>query len=186
MPLYYQILYGGVEGGDDGYGVAYLPIGQAVGGCFHAPRIFHLPYIGVVTEWKTLTLELRDGGYPDYLASNIGSRMCSTRLKDILQSLAAPIDELHWLPIEVTLGTESRPYWILHFPNPPDVLNKERTIFAGCCVVKPVLAKEVVGNHQVFSYPRAGQLKLFVSEQVKRAIEAAGCTGGHFSRSAMR
>lgn len=145
--------------------------------------LFTLPYTGVVEGWHPLVLELRAGEFVDYLSSNLGCRLCSDRLKGILQSCASSDDELQWLAVEVHRGTEKRTYWVLHFPNPPDVLSPDKSIFAGEFVVKPVLSKDTIGSHQVFSFPKGGELPLFVAEPVKRAIEAAGYTGMEFCRA---
>jgi hypothetical protein len=170
MALYYQVLF------DEKavYGVAETV--SKVG-------LFTLPYGGVVEDWQPLVLALREGEFSDYLSSNLGCRLCSDRLKGILQKCASPDDKLQWLAVEVHRGAEQRDYWILHFPVPPDVLNKGKSILAGDFVVKPVLSEGAIGQHQVFAYPKAGEMKLFVAEPVKRAIEAAGCTGMELSRA---
>lgn len=166
---YFRILFD-----DQGtFGVAYTVVKQ---------RMFTLPDSGLVQDWKPPSLELRKGEFADYLASDLGCRLCSERLRSILQENASPDDELQWLDIEVSRGSERRVYSILHFPNPPDIVSKEGSIFAGDFVVKPVLLRAAIGNHTVFSYPKAGELMLFVAESVKRAIEAVGCTGIEFSR----
>src|SRR6516165_2778709 len=85
--------------------------------------LFFLPDSGKVDRWQPLVLELRDGDYPDYLASNLGCRLCSERLKGILHSRASPADVLEWLEVVVRKYDQDRRYFILHFPQPPDVLN---------------------------------------------------------------
>ncbi len=179
MSMYFKALFE-----DEDYsGVAYIEKSQETGTWFPPPGIFFLPDTGFVESWQPLVLELRDGGFADYLASNLGCRLCSERLKGIFQSCASSDDELQWLAVEVHKGAEKRTYWVLHFPNPPDVLNWDKSILAGDFVVKPVLSKDATSGHQIFAYPRAGKLSLFVAEPVKRAIEAAGCTGMELSRA---
>jgi hypothetical protein len=148
--------------------------------------LFTLPYAGIVKGWQPLILDLIEGDFADYLSSNLGCRMCSTSLQDILSTHASSDDELQWLPVSVRRGVEHRTYSILHFPNPPDVLNKAKSIFAGGFVVKPVLSGSAIGNRRVFSFPKGGELPLFVDEQVKIAIETAGCTGLELSRAAVQ
>ena len=170
MTVYYQICFD-----EDGvFGVAKT---------IEKGDLFTLPYSGDVEGWQPLILDLIEGDFADYLSSNLGCRMCSKRLKDIFDAHASSDDKFQWLPVIVRRGIKQCIYSILHFPNPPDVLNKDKSIFAGEFVVKPVLSKSAVGKHQVFSYPKAGELKLFVSKQVKIAIEAAGCTGLELSRA---
>jgi hypothetical protein len=145
--------------------------------------LFFLPDSGRVENWQPINLVLRDGGFPDYLASNLGCRLCSEVLKRILDDGAAPADELQWLEVRVRKDTEQRPYYILHFPNPPDVLDKSRTIFAGDFVVKAVLSIEKTKDHRVFAYPGCGCLPLFVAGDVNRAIQKHVCTGLEISRA---
>lgn len=142
-----------------------------------------LPYDGVVENWSPLKVQLTEGVFTDYLANDLGVRLCSERLKNILQQHASSHDELQWLPVEVKGGEESRTYSILHFPKPPDILNKNKSLIASDFVVKPVFLKDAISRHQVFAYSKAGQLKLFVSESVKDAIEAEQCTGMEISRA---
>lgn len=41
-----------------------------------------LPESGVrIDSWKSINLELRCGGYADYLSSDLGGRLCSEKLK---------------------------------------------------------------------------------------------------------
>ncbi|MBD3673729.1 MAG: hypothetical protein HUJ26_09420 [Planctomycetaceae bacterium] len=138
---------------------------------------FYLPYTGFVEDWEPLVLRLTEGESCDYLSSNLGCRLCSGKLKNIFEDGAASTDKLQWLPVEVQSDAESLTYWILHFPDPPDVLDLEKSILAGDFVVKPVFAREKLYDHAVFSYPEAGELTFFVSEPVKCTIENASCTG---------
>ena len=139
--------------------------------------LFFLPYSGRVSDWQPPTLELRDGGYPDYLASTLGCRLCSDKLRSILDAHAGPADELQWLPVRVRSGRQERPFFVLHFPSPPDVLDKTETIFAGSFVVKAVLSDSAVADYRVFGYPECGELPLLIAEDVKIAIERERCTG---------
>lgn len=173
MTTYYQVLFD-----EDGvFGVAKT---------IEKGDLFTLPYSGAVEGWQPLMLDLIEGDFADYLSSNLGCRMCSKRLQDILEAHASSDDMLQWLPVIVRRGVEQRIYSILHFPNPPDILNKDKSIFAGEFVVKPVISKSAIGSHKVFAYPKAGETKLFVNEQVKIAVEAAGCTGLELSRAAVQ
>jgi len=168
--MYYKVLFD-----EDGvFGVA-----QTV----EKGDLLTLPYSGVVENWQPLVLELRQGDFADYLSSNLGCRLCSDRLKGVLQNGASSDDELQWLAVEVHRGAEKRPYWVLHFPNPPDVLNRNKSILAGEFVVKPVLSRDAIISHQVFSFPKGGKLPLFVAESVERVIKAAGFTGMELSRA---
>ena len=170
MSNYYRVMFRDDED---------APLVETIG----ASDIFSLPDTGKVADWNTLVLEFADGEYSDYLASDLGCRLCSERLKVVLDSHTGPSDEIQWLKVLVRHGTEERPYYVLHFPNPPDVLDKKKTIFAGGdFVVKPVLSKESARGHRVFAYPNCGCLPLFVCEDVKNEIKKEKLTGMVFSK----
>ena len=170
MGRYYRLL----AAEDYNFGVAYDAAGST---------LFLLPDEGRAEGWMPKVLGLREGGYADYLASELGCRLCSERLKGILEEGASELDVLQWLEVEVTKGEEKRRYYILHFPMPPDVLDGSRTLYAAAdVVVKAVLSKDRAEGHRVFGFPKAGMLRTIVSKEVKRAIEAAKCTGLSFSK----
>lgn len=170
MNKYYDI----VNGGDETLGVAFAD----------REELFFLPDPGIVKDWEPMTLELRDGEFADFQADNLGCRLCSDRLKRILEEHASPDDDLQWLPVTVRQGRKRRAYWILHFPNPPDIVNKKKSVYDYGSLTDLVLLESRIGGHQVFSYPTGGQLPLLISEKVKRAIQAARCTGMEFYRVA--
>ena len=174
--MYHKILFSD----DARFGVAYLRPGKRSAVCFPEGDLLWLPYQGMVEDWEQLRLNLQDGEFSDYLASDLGCRMCSLKLKEVLQAHATGNDHLQWLPVTVHHGREKRVYFILHFPNPPDVLNPDRTLFTNGVVLKAALDREKVAGHEVLTYPEGGNIVLYVSEGVRAAIEAAGCTGNHF------
>jgi hypothetical protein len=162
---------------DDILGVAYTV--EKVGQIF-------LPGPGPVENWVERVFELRQGTFSDHLSTNFASRVCSERLRAILDSLASEDDKLQWLRIKVRSAEEELPYFILHFPEPPDVLEKEACILFDGQLVKPVFSRERLARHNVFTYPGKYVHSLFVSDGVKRSIESAGCTGIQFSRAPVK
>jgi hypothetical protein len=172
MADYYKVLFQEDE---------HLGVGQTV----EQTGLFFLPDAGKIENWKPIVLELRNGDYPDYLASNLGCRPCSERLKAILTARASPSDSLQWLDVLVKKQGEERRYSILHFPEPPNVLDKKETTFAGDFVVKAVLSRDAAAGHQVFAYPKCGCLPLFISDEVMCRIQADKCTGMEISKARM-
>lgn len=142
------------------------------------------PYRGRIRNWNPVMMRLCDGGFPDYLSSDLGGRICSERLKTILSQGASSKDVLQWLEVSVKTGRTVKNYHILHFPRPPCVLNADKTVFAGDdFVVKAVLCAKAIEPHSVFCYPKNEGIALFVSENVKQAIEKARCTGIDFYKA---
>jgi len=157
--------------------------GLGVGRILVGPERLDLPDQGRVESWVPIIMELKDGDFPDYLANDLGCRLCSERLRTIFEKSASSTDELQWLKVLVRNSVKEQTYFILHFSQPPDVLDKQKTIFADHFVVKPVLSRVLVGKHQVFGYPRCGPLKLFISHHVKSAVEEQGCTGMEIAKA---
>jgi len=160
---------------DDPSGVAYGP---------EESDLFILPEEGFVRTWAALQFTLKDGDYGDYLANDKGCPLCSARLKNIMETTRSQSDALQWLDVTVISETgEVRDYYILHFTRSFEVLDRSRTIFAGGdFVVKAVIDIKSVGTHQIFTFPTGGGKRMILSEQVKKAIEAGGCTGLEFSK----
>ena len=167
---YYAILYADEEA----VGVAYG----------RSSELLLLPYSGTVDDWDVPTLDLREGGFADYQPSNLVVRLCSARLRNVLEQQKSAYDIFQWLDVVVESPAERRTYYILHFPEPPDVLDADKTLFAGGdFVVKPVFSRAKVSAHSVFSYVKGGGLSLFVSSDVRSVLESHGLTGMQFSRT---
>ncbi|QLQ17016.1 MAG: hypothetical protein HZY73_16680 [Micropruina sp.] len=136
-------------------------------------------------HWPPLDLTVDEGVPTDYLANNLGVRLCSPRLRTILDQGAGPSDELQWLDAHVIDQHGSRPYHVLHFPTVPDVLDRGHTIWVDDeLVVIPVIASGKVAHHRIFTIPGGG-IRMIVANDVRLAIRAARCTGISFSRVAV-
>jgi hypothetical protein len=141
-----------------------------------------MAYAGYIGDWKPLYFTLGEGTVEDYSGNNYAFRLCSERLRDILEGRRAAIDKVQWLAAPVT-DTQGRvlPYSILHFTETPEVIDRTKSMLAGPVIVKPCLNHRLVGAHRVFSLPE-DTVTLIISDEVKQAIEDAGCTGMGFSR----
>lgn len=138
---------------------------------------------GPVSDWGVRRYDLEERVVIDYLPNNDAFRMCSDRLRDVLDRQRGDGDVLQWLQAVVTdpRGSDLT-YWVLHFPESPEVINRERSIFSDeGHVIKRVLDMQLVAEHRVFSFPH-DSVSLVISDSVRRAIRAAGCEGMEFSR----
>jgi len=140
---------------------------------------------GEVTDWKVLNFVLDEGVQVDYLANSFAFRLCSQKLRDVIDGNSAKEDVVQWLPAVVTgVDGVEMVHWVLHFPDPPEVLNVSKTLMAGPVIVKACLDAALVAGHQVFGFPNES-VRLIVAGDVRRAIERTGCTGMAFSRVPM-
>lgn len=137
---------------------------------------------GSLSDWKPLRFRLGKGIVTDYLANSFAIRLCSERLRNVIDRNRGEDDSLQWLPATVdSLDGKEAPYWVLHFPDVPNVLNVSRSVMAGPMIVKAFLDASLVNEHRVFSFPNES-LRLIVAGIVRAAIEDNGCSGMKFSR----
>jgi hypothetical protein len=136
---------------------------------------------GRVSEWVEARL-LVDREPTDYLANDLGVRLCSARLRQVIDEAKGPDDVLQWLPVDV-VGPHGRhaTYYVLHLVTHPDVLDRQLSIVGRQgFVVRPVIDLRRVAAHRVFGFPGANT-RLIVAESVRRAIETRSCTGIEFA-----
>jgi hypothetical protein len=139
---------------------------------------------GEVREWTPLRW-LVDGTPTDYLANDLALRLCSPRLRAVIESALSPDDEVQWLdaPVRDQAGNEAL-YHVLHVVSRPDVWDDARTIrVGGSKIVKPVVDVGLVGSRQVIAMP--GEVtRLIIAGALREAIEGAKCTGLDYTKVA--
>lgn len=148
---------------------------------------FEVPNEGRVLNWKPITLVLKGGPPSDYQGSNPTYRVCSKKLKLIIEEHQSPQDEIQWLPM-ILIEEEGKEleYFILHFPESYDVIDKEKSIiFGGDQIVKPIFSLNKINGHEIFNYDPFNFLGFVISESVKKGIEKAGCTNLSISKVPM-
>lgn len=164
---YYEVSSGADIGGRAG--VAYI---QDFNG------IDLLPKQGLVDNWSTKHFFLKEGEYTDYLTANIGCRLCSQRLHDVLEKCKSEGDIIQWLDAEVESESgEKRPYFILHFPVLFDAIDKKRSKYVRDILTKQIINPKVCVGHTVFGYIEESRISFTVSETVRKELKRAGCTG---------
>lgn len=129
-------------------------------------------------------MELRQGLYADFLSNETGGRLCSSKLREIIEENRTAIDSLEWLEVDVLCGDEVRPYAFLHFPLDLDILNEDMTKRVDGFIIKPVFDTAKIYGRNIFSIPGQSSIRLYVSEVMKRKIEMSDVTGVSFLRMA--
>lgn len=129
-------------------------------------------------------LEVRGTALTDYLANDVGGRLCSARMRSVLEGVKGERDSLTFLEVPVKTTSGVQPFYFLRFLRPDGtVLNKERSIMAGEAIVKPVLSKANITGREVFTIPGDEDVIWFVSQTAKDALIASGCTGIEFGKA---
>ncbi len=135
-----------------------------------------------IRNWQTLSFKMEKGVMADLLPNNITLKLCSKKLKDIIEKYKSVNDKIQWLPVCVDKAGQKEDYYILHLYEYLDVLNKENTIFGAYnSVIKPVISKTSVGDHMIFTF-RGRESTFFISEDVKKHIEKEKCVGIEFDK----
>lgn len=133
------------------------------------------------TNWDPPLLEATGRDLDDYLANDIGLRLCSPKLREVIDRCALGSDDLEWLEARVIFHNESHQFFALNPPVHPEVIDPIGTIYSGeRFVVRPVISLEHAAGHNVFSF-QEGSVRTIISEAVRHAIENAGCTGVDFA-----
>ena len=143
-----------------------------------------IPDQGKITDWKPIIFNLIDGSFSDYQANSEVCRLCSEKLRSILDTFKSQTDEIQWLPVTVrSKEGEEREYYILHFENEYDVIDWDQSITVDKhFVVKPVFSIKKIDKHKVFNYPSSQGMGLLISEDIKNEVEKAGCTNLSISK----
>lgn len=143
---------------------------------------------GLIDGWVELVLELRPlergESFADCLPCVKGFDVYSERMRTTIEAVLLPGDVVQWLPTIVADGTgdDRRRYWVMHPPHGPEAVDQEASTRAPepIGLVKAVLDPEKVADRHVMKYPYG--FPPIVSEEVRHALEQAGCSGMHFER----
>jgi hypothetical protein len=142
------------------------------------------------------------GGFDDYLINDCLYTLCSEKLKSVIQAGQGPNDMVEWHPTVVHGNGETLPYYVLHLPVIRAVLDEQRSVFYSYhdflvwdfkhrlgvepppdlptrSVIKYAFNADALLDCHIFGR-EDGNWDWFVSNTLKRAIEAAGCTGMEF------
>jgi hypothetical protein len=159
---------------------------------FSSPKIDSvelIPNTGVISSWSPLDLFVKPGEWEgplaDYIHNDLGVRLCSKRLIELLEKIRSDDDKVQWLPAYVTdLEGNQVEYYVLHFPEPPDVLNlaQGETIYDkdSGVLIRPCISQDKAEAHRIFNIPGL-YITTIVDESVKVVLELEGMTGIEFS-----
>jgi hypothetical protein len=137
-----------------------------------------------LTDWTEWEYTLTEGGFSDYQPESDGLRLCSDVLRRTLDAAKGPKDRLQWLPVWVTDDKrDRRRYWVLHFPEPADVLRTELIGTGANQRPQQVLDAAKLSGREVLPTPDGSFVSFLVSERARAAIERAECVGLQFLRT---
>jgi hypothetical protein len=142
-----------------------------------------LPKDGLITQWTIPDMRLTRGQFTDYLGSETpGWRICSTKMRDILDQFRVDDDSIQWLEVYVADHKgEKRSYFVLRIGRGQVLLKPEKTKFADDgSVIRPFLDSAKLSDKFIIRLPE-DRSRWMISEEVKFALQQGQCTGVVFS-----
>lgn len=168
------------EKGYDTFGVAFSPDFIDAG---------ILPPNGIrFNDWKVFEFELRDGTYSDYQASDLSLRLCSEKLRNIIDDTRTQQDEVQWFETIVKSSNgEKRTYYALHFPMNYPVIDYERShISDHGIIIKPIFLETAFDDKHICVVPNEYGISWYISNELLNRITKAKCTGISFTKVTVR
>ena len=167
-----------LESSDDGDGVVEFP----------DQLLRSVPSNGTaVSAWSEARARLSRGEFLDYMTGTAIIKVCSARLRRLLQSHCSDPAYLQWLPVSVEKldGTVEQCFG-LQFAAPIDVLDPERTVYVARSKFprRPAFKSEIVARYPFFGVDGLPGLHWFVTEPLRREIADAKFTGIEFELAA--
>jgi hypothetical protein len=133
--------------------------------------------------------ELKDVWF-DYQPNSLAWPLMSEKFKSLIENNLTGKEQIDWIECKVKNGNEERPYFILRFNKMLDVLDLQKTMFVQGTdhIIKPVFASSKISLYSIFSKPSSHELwkitpGLYVSDDLKKAIQKAKLTGMDFDKT---
>lgn len=144
-------------------------------------KVFRLS--GLVEFWPRLVFEVpkNSGIISDYMSSIIGGRLCSDKLKTIIDDNKNSNDQIQWLPIHIKHvdSDETLTYYHLHFLNPFSGHSKKESMYSPSGdIMKPVWHYSNIKDMEIFTCSEIYKHTMIIlSENILKRIEEAECSG---------
>jgi hypothetical protein len=143
---------------------------------------------GIIDDWPERRYQL-DGEFADLQPEIRALKLCSPALREILDAHRSEGDVVQWLPATIAgQDRQEREYWVLHFPEFPDVVDASNSTFEEYEGEKfynrVVLDSRKASRHSVMPSPERYPTAFMVAEPVKRALVGAGLSGLRFDVAA--
>lgn len=132
------------------------------------------------------------GIWRDYQLNSLAWPLFSVKLRAVIESNLTGKEAIDWISAKVNGNGEQKTYFIPRFTQILDVLDMQRTTFVQGTnhVIRPVFSLLKVSEYNVFHMPDSNDYwkitsGLYVSEQLKKAMQAAKLTGLDFEKTSV-
>lgn len=139
---------------------------------------------GWINKWQEPSFIIPSGSgiLADYMSTDIGGRICSQELKEVIEENQSLIDKIQWLPVNIFDEDSDKAfvYYHLHFPEVENLLCMESSKFnprSGNSTV-PVYLFSKISDHSIFNSQRAYEWTgAVICNEMKKKIESADFRG---------
>ena len=131
---------------------------------------------GWLGDWEPLRIELTEGDPVDYLETDLPLRLCSMRMRGLIDVFRAIGDRWQWLPVTVFRGKETWDYQALHLLRAPNWLDAGHSHYRDGELVKPVVSRELAGDRRIL-VPRGDLHGWFIDDELCEELDEARISG---------
>lgn len=129
-----------------------------------------------LTDWEPPRIELTEGEPVDYLETDLPLRLCSMRMRGLIDVFRAIGDRWQWLPVTVYRGRETWDYQALHLLRAPNWLDAGHSRYVDGELARPVVNRELAGDRRVLA--ALGDLHgWYVDDELVEEFEEARFSG---------
>ena len=133
--------------------------------------------VGPIESWEPPLGEFRGGPLSDLLNNDTFDMLCSAKLRDAIEGGKSDADSLQWLDaiVEDEKGKEHI-YFVMHLPEPHDVLNKTLTTHTRQGhIIRPAISVKLAELYNIFRFD-ADDFRFYLSDSMRKVIKEANCT----------
>jgi hypothetical protein len=153
-----------------------------------AKREIFLPAGKFIEKWTPIHFRLEGDIFGDYQVCSHALQLFSLRFRELIDSMKTEKDKYQWLEDTVTFKKETRTYFILHFIDIDDVLDKDATLWNSPKprAIIPAFQKTKITGRSIFTYGDSVDDTfdcVYVSKELRDAAKKMKMLGVKFERA---
>ena len=158
-------------------GKAHSPYGAAYFKSYNELFLRPMFKVGPIESWEPPLGEFHGGPLSDLLNNDTFDMLCSAKLRDAIEGGKSDADSLQWLDAIIKDEKDREfKYFILHLPQPHDVLDSRQTIYdTPNGVIRPAISVRLAEPYNIFRFAD-DDFRFYLSDNMRKVIKEADCT----------
>ena len=137
-----------------------------------------------IEQFKGMIFTIKEGAFFDLLPTNVG-RLYSPKLMSIIDKYKNEHDCMQWIKVSVYLNDICKDYYILHFCEIEDMIDKKKSFYSAGVLVKPIFKYELLSKHCIAIEDEYSETPI-ICEKLKQEIEKEKIKGVDFRKVKIR